>query len=154
MRVPAMLAAVAMVLAACSGDKKADDTTNDTTPTAAVPAPPAAGTGTTHEVQMVQEGAEYKFLPANLTIKQGDVVVFKSVSGSLHNVEFYADSIPAGADVVLNANIPNRQGPLASELVDAGQSVTISFAGAPVGEYRFKCLPHEAMGMKGMITVQ
>lgn len=153
MRVPAMLAAVALVLAAC-GDKKADETAPDTTTTAAAPAPAPAGTGTTHEVQMVQEGAEFKYLPASLTIKAGDVVVFKSVSGGLHNVEFYNDSIPAGAADILNANIPNRQGPLSSELVDAGQSITVSFAGAPVGEYRFKCLPHEAMGMKGMIKVE
>lgn len=155
MRVPAMLAAVALVLAAC-GDKKADETTDTTTATApaAEPAAPVAGTGTTHEVQMVQEGAEFKYLPASLTIKSGDVVVFKSVSGGLHNVEFLADSIPAGSMDIMNANIPNRQGPLASELVDVGQNITISFAGAPVGEYHYKCLPHEAMGMRGMIIVQ
>ena len=149
-----MLAAVALVLAAC-GDKKADETVDTTTATApAADTPAPAGTGTTHEVQMIQEGAEFKYLPASLTIKSGDVVVFKSISGGLHNVEFLPDSIPAGATDIMNANIPNRQGPLASELVDVGQNITISFAGAPVGEYHFKCLPHEAMGMRGMIIVQ
>ena len=155
MRVPAMLAAVALVLAAC-GEKKAGET-NDTMPPATADTPSAAapaGTGTTHEVQMVQEGADYKFLPASLTIKAGDIVVFKSVSGGLHNVEFNPDSIPAGAADILNANIPNRQGNLSSELVDAGQSITISFAGVPTGDYHYHCLPHLAMGMKGMIKVE
>ncbi len=153
MRVPAMLAAAVLVLAAC-GDKKADDTaaTGDTTGMAA-PAPAAApaATGSTHEVQMVQVGTEFKFLPADLTIKSGDVVVFKSVSGGLHNVQF--DAVPEGAQAILDAAIPNRQGPMSSELLDAGGSVTISFAGAPAGEYAFSCLPHVAMGMKGKLTV-
>lgn len=153
-----MLAAVALVLAACGGDKKADTNMDST-----AMMPPAAstdtsmmmpGTGTTHEIQMVQEGETFKYMPASLTIKSGDVVVFKSVSGGLHNVQFEETGIPAGAMDILNANIPNRQGPLATELVDVGQSVTISFAGAPAGDYKFFCLPHQTMNMTGMITVQ
>ncbi len=157
MRVPAMLAAVALVLAACGGDKKVDpavDSATITPPVATDQPVVTPGTGTTHEVQMVQEGEDFKYLPATLTIKSGDVVVFKSVSGGLHNVQFEENGIPAGAMDIMNANIPNRQGPLASELVDVGQSITISFAGAPAGDYNFFCLPHQTMGMKGMITVQ
>lgn len=153
MRVPAMFVATVLVLAAC-GDKKADDsaTAGDTVGMAA-PAPAPAATGTTHEVQMIQEGTEYKYSPAALTIKTGDVVVFKSVSGGLHNVQFEVGKVPEGALAILNAAIPNRQGDMSSELVDAGGSVTISFAGAPVGDYDFFCLPHQTMGMKGKITV-
>jgi plastocyanin len=76
------------------------------------------------------------------------------VSGGLHNVQFHADSIPEGAAAILDAAIPNKQGPLASSLVNAGEEISISFAGAPVGDYRFVCLPHMAMGMHGKITVQ
>lgn len=156
MRVPAMLVATVLVLAAC-GDKKADGsaTTGDTAGmTAPAPAPaPVAATGTTHEVQMIQEGTEYKYVPAALTIRTGDVVVFKSVSGGLHNVQFEVGKVPEGALAILNAAIPNRQGDMSSELVDAGGSVTISFAGAPAGDYDYFCLPHQTMGMKGKITV-
>lgn len=151
MRVPAMIAAVALVLAACGGDK------TESTETSEVPAATetaSATTGTTHEVQMVQDGAAFKYVPAELTIKAGDVVVFKSVSGGLHNVQFWADSIPTGASAVIDAAISNKQGPLASALVNAGEEISISFAGAPVGDYRFTCLPHMAMGMHGKITVQ
>jgi plastocyanin len=152
-----MLAAVALVLAACGGDNKVDTSADSAammSPTTMDQPAMTPGTGTTHEVQMVQEGEDFKYLPANLTIKSGDVVVFKGISGGLHNVQFEETGIPAGAMDILNANIPNRQGPLASELVDVGQSITISFAGAPAGEYKFYCLPHQTMGMNGVITVQ
>jgi len=142
---------VALVLAACGGEKtETTETTEVSTTETAAP----ATTGTTHTVEMVQDGAAFKYVPADLTIKAGDVVVFKSVSGGLHNVQFWADSIPAGADVVIDAAISNKQGPLASALVNVGEEITISFAGAPVGDYRFTCLPHMAMGMHGKITVQ
>jgi plastocyanin len=152
MRVPAMIAAVALVLAACGGEKTETTETTEVPATTETAAP--ATTGTTHTVEMVQDGAAFKYVPAELTIKAGDVVVFKSVSGGLHNVQFHADSIPAGAAAIIDAAISNKQGPLASALVNVGEEISISFAGAPVGDYRFTCLPHMAMGMHGKITVQ
>jgi plastocyanin len=152
MRVPAMIAAVALVLAACGGEKTETTETTEVPATTETAAP--ATTGTTHTVEMVQDGAAFKYVPAELTIKAGDVVVFKSVSGGLHNVQFHADSIPAGAEAIIDAAISNKQGPLASALVNVGEEISISFAGAPVGDYRFTCLPHMAMGMHGKITVQ
>ena len=103
---------------------------------------------------MVLEGSEYKFVPASLTIKAGDQVRFKDVSGGPHNVQFYGDSIPAGAAASLDAGMPDKMASLASPMVETGGTYRINFAGAPVGDYKFYCLPHQAMGMKGMITVQ
>ncbi|MEO5800966.1 MAG: plastocyanin/azurin family copper-binding protein [Gemmatimonadales bacterium] len=154
MRVSVIVAGAALVLAACGGEKKetASDTTTTTAPMAA---PAAAATGARHEVQMMQEGTTYKFSPADLTIKAGDVVVFKNVSGGAHNVAFKSDSIPAGAEAILDAAIADKMGPLSSALIAApGDSLVVSFAGAPVGAYHFTCTPHMAMGMHGMITVQ
>lgn len=152
MRVSAIVAGVALVLAACGGEKKVE---GDTTAMAA-PAPAApTTTGARHEVQMLQEGTTYKFAPAELTIKAGDVVVFKNVSGGAHNVQFFGDSIPVGASTVLDAAIADKMGPLSSALIAApGDSLAVSFAGAPVGEYKFTCTPHMAMGMHGKINVQ
>ena len=153
MRVPAIVVGVAMLVAACGGEKKAGTPADNTTPAPAAPTA-AAATGATHEIQMVQQGAtSFKFVPENITIKTGDAVVFKGVSGTAHDVAFYADSIPAGADVVLNANIADKPQDLATPLINDGQSVTVSFAGAPVGTYKFYCIPHMATGMKGTITV-
>lgn len=145
-----MIAVVTLALAACGGEKT-ETVAVDSTPVETAAAPM---TGTTHEVQMIQDGAEFKFVPADLTIKAGDVVVFKSVSGGMHNVQFFSDSIPAGSESVIDAAITNKLGPLASALVNTGEEITISFAGAPVGEYKFTCLPHMAMNMHGKITVQ
>ena len=151
MRVSAIVAGVAVVLAACGGEKKAE--TGDTT-AAAAPAPaPVAATGARHEVQMMMEGTTYKFVPAELSIKAGDVVVFKNVSGGAHNVQFFADSIPTGAASILDAAIANKQGPLSASLVMEGDSIVVPFAGAPVGDYKFTCMPHMAMNMHGKITV-
>lgn len=153
MRVSAIVAGVALVLAACGGEKKVEgDTTSMAAP---APAPAAAATGARHEVQMLQEGTTYKFVPADLSIKAGDVVVFKNVSGGAHNVQFFGDSIPAGAAAVLDAAIADKMGPLSSALIAApGDSLVVSFAGAPVGGYTYTCTPHMAMGMHAKITVQ
>ena len=64
------------------------------------------------------------------------------------------DSIPAGAKDVLDAAMADRSDDLTGPLlVDADAIYSISFAGAPAGDYKFYCLPHHALGMVGMITV-
>ncbi len=151
MRAKFFLAGLAVIAAACG--KKGGDTGADTT--AMAPATPAATTGTAHDVNMVLDGTTYKFEPAALTIKAGDVVHFHNVSGGPHNVSFYGDSIPAGAAAVLDAAMMDKTASLSGPLlVEPNAVYTISFAGAPVGEYKFYCLPHAAMNMKGAITVQ
>lgn len=149
MRTISAVAGLALIVAACGGG--ADQPAAE--PAAAPPAAPAA-MGATHDVNMVLEGAAYLYVPASLTIKSGDVVVFHNVSGGPHNTQFYADSIPAGAAAILNASMPDRMGDLAGPLlVEPNATYTVSFAGAPAGEYRFMCLPHLAMNMRGVITV-
>lgn len=150
MKNTAVMAGLALVLSGC-GDKSGTPAADTT---AAMSPPPAAAAGATHNVQMVMEGTTYKFVPNEFSVKAGDVVVFTNVSGGPHNVAFYADSIPAGAEPVLAAQIKDGLGPLSSALViDPNATITISFAGAPTGEYKFTCTPHQAMGMHGKITV-
>jgi len=148
MRVTAMVAGVAMVLAACGG-AKTDAANPDSANAAAAP----AATGTTHVVDMVMEGTAYKFVPADITIKAGDAIVFKGISGAAHNIVFWKDSLPAGAEAVLTAAMPDGTAPLSSKMVVDGDSTIVSFAGAPTGRYPMYCLPHLAMGMTGSITV-
>jgi plastocyanin len=112
-------------------------------------------TGKTWEVKMIGDASGYKFDPANLTIKEGDAVKWTVVSGPPHNVSFYADSIPSGAQAQLNANMPNPMSPLTSPLFNnPGESYTISFAGVPKGTYKYFCTPHQALGMHAQLTVQ
>ena len=165
MRVTSMLAGLAFVLAACGGgEQKASEQQTTTTPDQAAPAAdtaapagnaaPAAG-GTTHDVNMVLEGSSYKYVPDQLTIKSGDVVRFHNVSGGPHNVSFWADSIPGGAAEALKAGMPDQMAPLEGSLLTEPNGIyTVNFAKAPAGEYKFYCLPHLALGMKGKLTVQ
>jgi len=159
MRVTSMLAGLALVLAACGGgEQKAEDQQTTATPDQAAPAAgdaaPAAG-GTTHDVNMVLEGSSYKYVPDQLTIKSGDVVRFHNVSGGPHNVSFWADSIPGGAADALKTGMPDQMAPLeGSLLTEVNATYTVNFANAPAGEYKFYCLPHLALGMKGKLTVQ
>lgn len=160
MRATPMLAGLALVVAACGGEKKADEQ-KMATPEQQAPAAAAAptATGATHDVDMIIEGTSYKYVPAELTIKVGDAVRFHNKTGGPHNVSFYADSIPSGASDALNAGMPDapvaKMGPLQGPLLtDPESSYTVTFAGVPTGEYKFYCLPHTAFGMKGKITVQ
>ena len=163
----AMMTGAAIVLSACGGDKTAAGdsaaagaTTGAMTPAAEPAMAPAAGamapiTGTTHEVKMIGDGANYKFEPAELTIKQGDGVKFVMVSGGPHNVAIDAATIPAAAKTALAANMPEQMGELMGKmLVTANETYTMSFAGVPAGTYDYNCTPHLAMNMRGKITVQ
>lgn len=156
MRVPAMVAGAALLMAACGGSKTGSssaDTNKITAPTTAAATP--AGTGNTVTINMVTTGANsFKFDPADVTIKSGDVVVFKGVSGLQHDVAFDKDSIPPGAAPVLTAAIKDGPQPMATDMINDGSSVSVSFVGAPAGKYKFYCIPHLPMGMKGTITVQ
>ena len=164
------LAASAVVLGACAGgDKNAGDTTavavDTAAPAAAAPATttpaPAGGaataaaiTGTTHEVKMIGDATGYKFVPADLTVKQGDAVKFVMVSGGPHNVTFQ-NVTDAAAKAQLDANMPGQKmGELAGPMVmQPNEAYIVSFAKVPAGKYDFICTPHAAMNMKGSITV-
>jgi plastocyanin len=157
MRVISLMAALATVLAACGGEKKTSEKTTTTTPEQQAPAPAAApaATGATHDVNMVLEGGQYKYVPDNLTIKSGDVVQFHNKSGGPHNVSFWPDSIPSGAADALKAGMPDQMSPLQSNLLTEQDAVyKVSFGNAPKGDYKFYCLPHLALKMHGKITVQ
>jgi plastocyanin len=154
MRVTSMVAALAVVLAACGGEK-ADNSQATQSDSAAAPAATApAATGTTHEVQMTMVDGEARYVPDQITIKPGDAIKFINGEGGPHNVHFWADSTPAGGAAAITMD--RQLAPLQSEmLVPAGESVTVTFAAsAPKGAYPFICDPHGAMGMVGKVTVE
>jgi plastocyanin len=153
MRAMTMVAGMALALAACGG--KGEQKPAEQAAPAAEPAAAPAPTGATHEVDMEFDGKVAKFVPADLTIKAGDVVKFVVKSGPPHNVAFYPDSIPAGAADVLNKAMAETMAPLTGPMkVGLGETYEISFAGAPAGEYKYFCTPHLPFGMKAKITVE
>ena len=165
------LAASAMLLGACGGDKnKAADsaapaTSGDTTvapaTTGAATTPGASTaamapiTGKTVEVKMIGDEKGYRFDPADITVKAGDGIKFIMVSGGPHNAAFDPAEIPADVKPQLSANMPNQMAELSGPLlVNPNETYTISLANVKPGKYNYHCTPHLAMGMKGTITVQ
>ena len=153
MRMTSMVAGLAVILAACGGEKKlrsagGGDSGHRGGSRGAGGRPSRAGK--THDVNMVLDGSKYKYDPDNLTIQSGDVVRYHNKSGGPHNVSFWPDSIPTGAADVLKKNMPNQMAPLEGPLLTEPDAVyKVSFAGAPKGDYKFYCLPHLALGMRG-----
>lgn len=152
MRMIGLAGSVAVLLAACGGgEKQTQQPAADTT----AAAPPAAASAT-HNINMEFDGTNYKFVPNALTVKPGDKVVFHNVSGGPHNIQFFADSVPAESKMALDAAMPGDKlgelnGPL---LVTEGETYEISFAGLVSGIYHLTCTPHQAMNMNMAITVQ
>jgi plastocyanin len=163
----------AITLGACAGgEKKPADTTHvavdtstattTTTTTSTTPgtssgaATMAPITGKMHEVKMVGDAKGYRFDPANFTVKQGDGVRFVVVNGGPHNVAFDPATIPPDVKAQLDANMgTDKMGELSSNMkMNPGESVTISFGNIKPGQYPYHCVPHLALNMKGVITVQ
>ena len=175
-----MLAAGAVSLAACGGDKKADsaaaapatstpasaNTASVATPGAPAPAATSAAsplpiTGKTVVVKMIGDEKGYRFEPGKLTIKVGDGIKFVNVSQGPHNVSF--GTVPDASKAQLDANMPAQTsaGPAAKTapldgplLLAPNETYTVSFAGVKPGVYDFNCTPHLALGMQGQVTVQ
>jgi plastocyanin len=164
----AMVAAVITLGACAGGDKKPADTTAVAVDTSAASGtantsgtPAATGTmapitGTTHEVKMIGDAKGYRFEPANITLKQGDGIKFINVVGGPHNVAFDPATIPADVKPQLDANMgTDKMGELSSNMkMNPNETITVSFANIKPGQYPYHCVPHLAMGMKGVVTVQ
>jgi plastocyanin len=153
------LVASVFALAACGGSSESAPAAEETAAPApaaeAAPAAAAAVTGTTHEIKMIGDEKGYRFEPANLTVKTGDAVKYVFVSGGPHNVAFEGAALSADVKKQLDANFSAKMAELSSNMMlNAGESVTVSFAGIPAGKYPFNCTPHLAMNMKGVITVE
>jgi plastocyanin len=159
MRLIAFTTILALGAVACGSGKPSTSQAAAAVPAIANAAPaPAApeGAPVVVEVKMTGNGSsKAAFEPATLTIKPGTTVRFINVSGGPHNVAFYSDSIPKGAADALKKGMPNPMGDLTGPFVtQPNEKYDVSFAGAPAGTYRGYCMPHVALGMHIVITVQ
>jgi plastocyanin len=163
-----------ITLGACAGGEKkpadtthvAVDTSSTTTTTASTssttPAPAGGAvamapiTGAIKTVNMVGDAKGYRYEPANFTIKEGDGVKFVVVSMGPHNVAFDPATVPPDVKAQLDANMgTDKMGELSSNMkMNPGDAITVSFAKIKPGQYPYHCVPHLALNMKGVITVQ
>ena len=153
MRMTSLVAGLAMVLAACGGEKKSSEQPAAAPEQPGAPAATSTAAGATHDVNMVLEGSNYKYVPNELTVGPNDVVRYHNKSGGPHNVAFWEDSIPKGA--ASHITVPDPMAPLSSKLVVApDETIEVKLNDAPKGEYKFHCTPHLALGMKGKLNVK
>ncbi|HEY6948020.1 MAG TPA: plastocyanin/azurin family copper-binding protein [Gemmatimonadales bacterium] len=96
----------------------------------------------------------YRFVPARVTAKPGDVLRFRVSSGAPHNVTFEAEGLPAGAREALDAAMPDRTGDLSGPVLDhPGAEYRIVVPALPAGRYPFFCTPHRVYDMRGELIV-
>jgi plastocyanin len=97
---------------------------------------------TVHEVKMVDISmTSFAFEPAEITVKRGDVVkwIHAGTLGQPHNVEFR------------EGGLAGLMGPM---LLSVGDTYELTIDERFLaGANPYLCTPHEAMGMKGTITV-
>ncbi len=146
-----MVALVSIALAACGGGAEpAPAASQRPSPPVVPPANPpavapsnsptgagaaASGTAVTVSLQDPGGSGKYVFESSEFTFGAGENVSFTFISES----EFHTFTVDdLGIDVS----------------VDGGASETLTFAFDTPGEYRIICIPHEALGMVGTITVQ
>jgi pseudoazurin len=97
--------------------------------------PTLAADFTVNMVNKDSEGRNMQFEPAFLSVAPGDTVTFKAVDKG-HDSESLPDGIPDGAE---------------SWKGQISQDVTVTLT--QPGLYAFKCTPHFALGMVGLIEV-
>ena len=110
-----------------------------------------------HEVRLEVDSdrGEYRFSPAAVTARPGDVVVFKLINGAPHSVVFEGKGLSAPAHEALNAAMAGRSADLSSPLLtENGAEYRVTVPALPAGTYRFFCLPHRAYDMRGELRVR
>ncbi|PSP70301.1 halocyanin [Halobacteriales archaeon QH_6_68_27] len=73
------------------------------------------------------------FRPETVTVEVGETVVWRNTSKQGHTVTAYGDQLPDGADYFASGEF-------------ASQSAA--------DEYGYFCIPHEEVGMVGVVTVE
>jgi len=134
-----------LALAACGGDDAAEDSGSSDAPVSTESSSTETETdsgSTAGDADSVVVSAqdpsgsgEYKFSGNEFTFSVGEKVQFKITAES----EFHTFTVD---DLDIDVAI------------DAGDTETLTFTFDKAGEYELICIPHEALGMKGTITVK
>jgi plastocyanin len=109
-----------------------------------------------HEIRMLSSGkGEFRFQPASVEARRGDVLLFRAVSGGPHSVVFQGKGVSPADQERLNEAMPRRASDLSSPLLTDGTEYRVVVPhGLSAGAYRFFCLPHKAYDMKGEVVVR
>ena len=97
------------------------------------------------------------FEPAELTVSAGDTVAWTHAGGEAHSVTARADGIPDDADYWASGGFDseaaaNTGWDEGTGAVRSGQTFVRTFE--TTGTHEYYCIPHEAAGMDGSVTVE
>jgi len=118
---------------------------------------PDVADGEPGEADHVVDMRAVAFEPAELTVSQGDTVAWVHDGGEAHSVTALGDGIPEGATYWASGGFESedaaRSGWESGEgAVQSGQYYTHTFE--TTGTHEYVCIPHEAAGMVGSVTVE
>lgn len=96
-----------------------------------------------------------RFVPGRIVARAGDTLRFINQTGGPHNIQFFADSIPEEARILLERAMPGAKiAPLSSPLLITENDVyEIAVPALSPGRYPFVCLPHFGSRMLGSLEV-
>lgn len=110
-----------------------------------------------HEIRL-EANAEreiYRFSPARVSARPGDVLLFKTESGTPHSIVFEGAKLSGAAHEALNGAMSRRSADLSSPLLTPdGAEYRMVVPALPPGSYEFFCLPHRAYDMRGVLQVR
>ena len=118
-----------------------------------------SGPASAQKVQEIRVEADagkelYRFSPARVTAKPGDVLLFKAVMGTPHSIVFESRKLTSSAREALNGAMSRRSGDLSSPLLaPEGAEYRITVPALPAGTYEFFCLPHRAYDERGVLRI-
>ena len=141
-------AGAALLLAGCSSGggtaTGAGGGAAATKPPAAASTPAPGGGAQSQTINMMDS---YQFQPATLTVARGTTVTWMNAGQQPHTVTDDSSKAANRAD----AQLPSGAQSWDSGFIEAGKTFTHTFD--TPGDYTYFCMPHEALGMVGHITV-
>jgi len=109
-----------------------------------------------HSIQLDADAGKdsYRFAPASITARPGDVLVFTTGRGAPHNIVFESADLNEATHEAFNGAMVRRTGDLSSPLLTAeGIEYRIVVPRIAPGVYHFYCLPHRAYDMRGELRI-
>ena len=120
----------------------------------AAPSPVAAQATHIVRLEVDEERDVHRFVPARISARAGDVVVFRVSSGAPHAVAFEGRGLTATARGLLDAALPDRSSELQGPVLPRnGMEYRVTVPRLPAGNYRFYSSPHRAYEMRGELIV-
>ena len=118
--------------------------------------PAAAEAQRVREVRLEANPAKeiFRFSPARVTARPGDIVLFRAVSGTPHSIVFEGAKLTGIAREALNGAMTRRSGDLSSPLLTPdGAEYRFTVPALAPGTYEFFCLPHRAYDERGVLEI-